>query len=298
LTRKRNLALTLQATYGNAAWLFVPRSYSLPSQLVQWRERLALEAAHLATGAAAGAPAGNPAAAATAEDEASSSGDSSIGPVSGWWVLKTGQHLGQGLQVTPSSRALSVMLERNAPHIKQAAAAAAAAAVAGGQAAAAAAAGGQADPQHRQWQQSQGQMPKGSSGSRSATAAGDVDGSSESSNGQPAAGSSSAGSRDAAADGSTDISNAPRPFISVQQYITQPLLINSRKFGLRVWVLVVGPKPYRAFVYRQGLVLFSGQEYNPDLSEVQTRGAATQVGVSQGRCASGRTATCCIAANW
>jgi hypothetical protein len=110
-----------------------------------------------------------------------------------------------------------------------------------------------------------------------------------SSGGSDSSGSHSSGSNGSSASSggtvtvgqsSAEVRNPPWPFISVQQYITQPLLINSRKFGLRIWVLVLGPKPYRAYVYKQGLVLFSSQQYNPDLSVVQSEGAASQVSLS------------------
>jgi hypothetical protein len=76
----------------------------------------------------------------------------------------------------------------------------------------------------------------------------------------------------------------PRPFICAQQYVTDPLLVDGRKFGLRLWVLVLGPVPYRAYLHHQGLVLFSGQRYNGDLAAVAAGGsAASQVGVRGAR---------------
>jgi hypothetical protein len=70
----------------------------------------------------------------------------------------------------------------------------------------------------------------------------------------------------------------PRPFICVQQYITSPLLVQGRKFGLRLWVLALGPKPCRGYMYHEGLVLFSKEQYNADMEAVQLHGAAAQVG--------------------
>jgi len=300
LTRKRNLALTLHAAYGEDAWQFVPRSYSLPSQLMMWRQRLAAEAKHLtATAAAAAADvvaAGNT----QASDDTSSSSSSrlqsgqqgelntgsrgaaesasdtaaaaaaaaaagDVGQVTGWWALKTGQHLGQGLEVVPSSRALSSMLARNAPYLKETAA--------------------QQERQQQQQQQSKLAGPEAQQQQRQAVsgrvpqqpgmAAAGAEGLEETAEASSSTISSSSSVTRTSAP--SDTSNPPRPFISVQQYITQPLLINRRKFGLRIWVLVIGPKPYRAYVYRQGLVLFSSQQYNPDLSVVQAQGAASQV---------------------
>eukprot|EP00878_Enallax_costatus_P021301 GHUV01022547.1.p1 GENE.GHUV01022547.1~~GHUV01022547.1.p1 ORF type:complete len:513 (+),score=138.38 GHUV01022547.1:1-1539(+) len=48
-----------------------------------------------------------------------------------------------------------------------------------------------------------------------------------------------------------------------QQYITQPLLINRRKFGIRVWVTVPGVSPLRVYMHRNGLALFSSDPYKP-----------------------------------
>lgn len=48
-----------------------------------------------------------------------------------------------------------------------------------------------------------------------------------------------------------------------QQYINQPLLINGRKFGIRLWVLVPGAVPLRVYVHRNGLALFSATQYEP-----------------------------------
>ena len=42
-----------------------------------------------------------------------------------------------------------------------------------------------------------------------------------------------------------------------QRYITDPLLINGRKFGLRVWAVVTSADPLRVYLHRNGLVLFS-----------------------------------------
>jgi hypothetical protein len=48
-----------------------------------------------------------------------------------------------------------------------------------------------------------------------------------------------------------------------QQYINKPLLINSRKFGIRLWVLVPGAVPLRVYMHRNGLALFSAAQYKP-----------------------------------
>lgn len=41
-----------------------------------------------------------------------------------------------------------------------------------------------------------------------------------------------------------------RPFVCAQQYIDDPLLINKRKFDVRVWVLVAGHEPFRVYLHK------------------------------------------------
>ncbi len=48
-----------------------------------------------------------------------------------------------------------------------------------------------------------------------------------------------------------------KPFVQAQRYVSDPLLIHGRKFGLRVWVLVCGCDPMRAYLHTNGLVLFA-----------------------------------------
>lgn len=48
-----------------------------------------------------------------------------------------------------------------------------------------------------------------------------------------------------------------------QQYINAPMLINGRKFGIRLWVLVPGALPLRVYLHRNGLALFSATRYKP-----------------------------------
>ena len=74
-----------------------------------------------------------------------------------------------------------------------------------------------------------------------------------------------------------------------QQYINRPLLINGRKFGIRLWVLVPGAVPLRVYLHRNGLALFSAAQYKPageGLSLREAGGAAavcTQPGSQPGR---------------
>jgi hypothetical protein len=55
----------------------------------------------------------------------------------------------------------------------------------------------------------------------------------------------------------------PQSHIKVaQQYITNPLLIQNRKFHLRLWLLVTSHSPLRAYLHTGGLVLFSSEAYD------------------------------------
>jgi hypothetical protein len=55
----------------------------------------------------------------------------------------------------------------------------------------------------------------------------------------------------------------PQTHIKVaQQYVTNPLLIQGRKFHLRLWLLVTSHQPLRAYLHGQGLVLFSSEPYD------------------------------------
>jgi hypothetical protein len=48
-----------------------------------------------------------------------------------------------------------------------------------------------------------------------------------------------------------------KPWVLAQRYVSDPLLIGGRKFGIRLWVLVTGAAPLRAYLSTHGLVLFS-----------------------------------------
>ncbi|CAE8635222.1 unnamed protein product [Polarella glacialis] len=55
-----------------------------------------------------------------------------------------------------------------------------------------------------------------------------------------------------------DVSELPLNELSViSQYVENPLLIQGLKFDLRVYVLVTGYDPLRAYIYREGLVRFA-----------------------------------------
>ncbi|GAX74824.1 hypothetical protein CEUSTIGMA_g2271.t1 [Chlamydomonas eustigma] len=59
-------------------------------------------------------------------------------------------------------------------------------------------------------------------------------------------------------------SKKAKPYVQAQQYVANPLLIQDRKFGIRVWVLVTGLNPYRVYLHCNGLVLFSTHQYSSE----------------------------------
>ncbi len=59
--------------------------------------------------------------------------------------------------------------------------------------------------------------------------------------------------------------------VVVQRYIDQPYLIDGRKGHLRIYALITGVQPLRAFVYNEGIVRIAPEPYDPRperLSEV------------------------------
>ena len=51
--------------------------------------------------------------------------------------------------------------------------------------------------------------------------------------------------------------------VLVQEYIAKPLLLQERKFDLRIYVLVTSFEPLRAYTFEQGLARFATQPYSP-----------------------------------
>jgi len=59
--------------------------------------------------------------------------------------------------------------------------------------------------------------------------------------------------------------------ICIQRYITNPYLIKSCKFDLRVYVLVTSLEPLRVYIYDEGLVRFAVNEYTLDPEKIKDK---------------------------
>ncbi len=49
-----------------------------------------------------------------------------------------------------------------------------------------------------------------------------------------------------------------------QRYITNPFLVDNRKFHLRLYLVITNLKPLRALLHKEGLVLFASSNYSTD----------------------------------
>ncbi len=67
-----------------------------------------------------------------------------------------------------------------------------------------------------------------------------------------------------------------RPFVVAQRYLHDPLLINGRKFGLRLWAVVTSAKPLRVWLHCNGLVLFSNSVSEAWVGGPRATGCATR----------------------
>lgn len=54
----------------------------------------------------------------------------------------------------------------------------------------------------------------------------------------------------------------------VSRYIDQPLLVGGRKFDLRIYVLVTGYNPLRAYIHKQGFARFCTARYSSNIADV------------------------------
>ena len=54
----------------------------------------------------------------------------------------------------------------------------------------------------------------------------------------------------------------------VSRYIDQPLLVGGRKFDLRIYVLVAGYNPLRAYIHKQGFARFCTARYSSNIADV------------------------------
>lgn len=56
----------------------------------------------------------------------------------------------------------------------------------------------------------------------------------------------------------------------VQRYLHKPYLIDDLKFDLRIYVLLVGVNPLRAFIYKEGMARFSVEQYcSPNIGNLK-----------------------------
>ena len=74
------------------------------------------------------------------------------------------------------------------------------------------------------------------------------------------------------------IENCPKYSI-FQKYIRDPLLINSRKFDLRVYALLSSLKPLKLYIYREGLTRFCNKEF--DLESKEKSAHLTNVSINK-----------------
>ena len=65
-----------------------------------------------------------------------------------------------------------------------------------------------------------------------------------------------------------DLSNVPDDYI-ITKYIHNPHLINKLKYDFRLYVLVTGLSPLKLYLYKDGMVRFTTEEYSLDLNKIE-----------------------------
>lgn len=63
-------------------------------------------------------------------------------------------------------------------------------------------------------------------------------------------------------------------FPVAQKYIANPMLIDGRKFGIRLWAVLTSTTPLRAYLHDRGLVLFSSNTYDMGREHVSMDGTS------------------------
>ena len=64
-----------------------------------------------------------------------------------------------------------------------------------------------------------------------------------------------------------DLSNVPDDYI-ITKYIGNPHLINKLKYDFRLYVLVTGLSPLKLYLYKEGMVRFTTEEYTLDINKI------------------------------
>ena len=64
-----------------------------------------------------------------------------------------------------------------------------------------------------------------------------------------------------------NLSNVPDDYI-ITKYIGNPHLINKLKYDFRLYVLVTGLSPLKIYLYKEGMVRFTTEEYSLDLNKI------------------------------
>ena len=65
-----------------------------------------------------------------------------------------------------------------------------------------------------------------------------------------------------------DLSNVPDDYL-ITKYIHNPHLINKLKYDFRLYVLVTGLSPLKLYLYKDGMVRFTTEEYSLDLNKIE-----------------------------